>query len=68
MFGTQGGIRTHKLLGLNEATLPICPLGCEIGASWKESNLVPGRDLVYSQTAGHPPLLHDACESIDKRL
>ena len=30
MFGTQGGIRTHKLLGLNEATLPICPLGLKL--------------------------------------
>jgi hypothetical protein len=29
--------------------------GAKLGASRKESNLVPGRHLVYSQTAGDPP-------------
>jgi len=30
--------------------------GGKNGGSWMESNLVPGRDLVYSQTSGHRSL------------
>lgn len=45
-----------NLLTLERRSSRLLGYGGKNGGSWMESNLVPGRDLVYSQTSGHRSL------------
>lgn len=53
--GTSTRTRTSTLT-LKRRSSSLLSYGGKNGGSWMESNLVPGRDLVYSQTSGHRSL------------
>lgn len=53
--GTSARTRTSTLT-LRRRSSSLLSYGGKNGGSWMESNLVPGRDLVYSQTSGHRSL------------
>ena len=47
------GLQPASALTLERRSSSLLSYGGKNGGSWMESNLVPGRDLVYSQTSGH---------------